>query len=73
MSDYIIVSACQILILKGATHAQLGVVRALLLFPAPRYDTLSLRYSDFVKKVWSVRNAIQAVSVGVGTLHENNT
>ncbi len=67
MSDYIIVSALHILISKGAAHAQLSVMRALLIFPAPEYSILSFRYSDFASKVWSARKAIQASSGGVST------
>jgi hypothetical protein len=65
MIDYI-VSALDILILKGAAHAQLGVMRSLLVFPAPENGVLSFGYSDFAKKVWSVGKAIQASSGGVG-------
>jgi hypothetical protein len=62
MSDYIIVSALHIP--KGAAHAQLGVMRTLLVFPTSEYSILSFRYSDFAKRVWSVGKAIQAASGG---------
>jgi hypothetical protein len=67
MSDYILVSALYILIPKGAAHAQLGFMRALLFFPAPEYGILSFRYSDFARKVWSAHKAIQASSGAVST------
>jgi hypothetical protein len=66
MSDYIIVNNLHnILILQGAAHARLGILRTLLALLTPEFAIL--RYSDFaetVKQVWSARNAIQASSDG---------
>jgi hypothetical protein len=66
MSDYIIVNNLHnILILQGAAHARLGILRTLLALLTPEFAIL--RYSGFaemVRQVWSVRNALQASSNG---------
>ena len=68
MSDYIIVTARHILILKGAAQARLGSVCALLVFPASDDSSLRFCYSDVARKqrdVWRDCKARQAFCVSI--------